>query len=229
MAVEELHEHRWVYVWEAPVRIAHWVHVAAMLVLVVSGFYIGSPFLIAGGDASASYLMGSMRFAHAIAATFLGLSLLLRVYWAIVGNPFSKLSGLLPLTGKRWRDFGQQAAYYLFLSTKRPEVVGHNPIAGVSYVLLYLVVFLQGLTGIALYAEAYPGGFWWTFFGWMFDVIGRNNTLRFVHHSLTWVFIVFFMVHLYLAVLNDLLEVGGINSSIVTGYKCIHEDDSEKA
>ncbi len=227
--IEELHEHRFVYVWQAPVRLAHWVHVGAMAVLAVTGYYIGSPFLVATGDMSAHYIMGSIRLAHAIAATFLGLAFVLRAYWAIVGNPFSRLSGLLPLTRKRWRDFWRQLAYYLFLSTKRPEYVGHNPVAGVTYAMIYLVVLLQGLTGLALWAEFNPGGFWWRFFGWIYDWLGKNNTMRLVHHSLMWVFIAFFVLHLYLAVLNDLLEVAGINSSIVTGYKCMRNDEPEQA
>ncbi|HDN79203.1 MAG TPA: Ni/Fe-hydrogenase, b-type cytochrome subunit [Chloroflexi bacterium] len=213
------HEHKGVYVWELPVRVAHWTHVAAMIALAISGYYIGSPFVVAPGEAYNHYIMGAMRLIHAIAATLLGLSFVIRLYWAFVGNPYSHITGLLPLSRQRLRDFWRQLLYYLFLSNKRPEYLGHNPVAGFTYFFMYFLVFVQGLTGLALYSEYYPRGFWWTFFGWAFHWIARNNVLRLIHHSLMWVFIIFFLIHLYLAVLNDLIERSGIISSIVIGYK----------
>ncbi len=36
-----------VYVWEAPVWITHWLITLSIVVLIVTGFYIGNPFLIA--------------------------------------------------------------------------------------------------------------------------------------------------------------------------------------
>jgi Ni/Fe-hydrogenase 1 B-type cytochrome subunit len=111
------------------------------------------------------------------------------------------------------------AAYYIFLSSRRPEYLGHNPIAGLSYFLLYLLVFLEGITGLALYAEYFPGGLMYTLFGWVWALGANNNIVRMVHHLLMWVFLAFFLLHLYLAVLNDLIEGSGVNSSIITGYK----------
>lgn len=218
MATEQLQYPERVYVWEFPVRLSHWIHVGAMLALAISGYYIGAPFLSAPASTS-GYVMATMRLVHAVAGTFLGISFLVRIYWAIVGNPYAHLRGLLPINRQRWRCFWRQIKYYLFLSTRRPDYIGHNPVAGLTYIALYVLVFLQGLTGLALYAEYYPRGFWWTFFGWAFRWVAHNNVLRLIHHSLMWVFLVFFLVHLYLAVLNDLTEKSGINSSIVTGYK----------
>ena len=33
------------YVWEWPVRLTHWFNVIAIIVLSVTGFYIGNPFV----------------------------------------------------------------------------------------------------------------------------------------------------------------------------------------
>lgn len=217
-----------VYVWEAPVRVAHWIHVLSILALAVSGYYIGSPFLaVESGTPGEIYVMASMRLTHAIAGIFLGASFILRTYWAFVGNRYARLQGLLPFTGRRFRDFWRQLAYYLFLSNKRPRYVGHNPVAGVSYVIIYFLVFVQGLTGLALYSEYYPGGFWDTFFGWAFRWLATNNVLRLVHHSIMWAFAVFFLVHLYLAVLDDLRDKDGVTSSILSGYKAVEHGGRE--
>lgn len=225
MAVVQQKETQPIYVWQVPVRVAHWVHVVSMLILAVSGYYIGNPYLVAGPDTTHSFVMGGMRLAHAIGATLLGLSFVGRLYWAIVGNRYSRIRSLIPTTRKRWRDFWRMLSYYLFLSNKRPEYVGHNPVAGITYFLLYVLVFLEGLTGLALYAEYFPGGFWWNMFGWIWELGARNNMIRLVHHSLMWAFLIFFLLHLYLAVLNDIIERSGINSSIVTGIKHIPAEE----
>ncbi len=211
-----------VYVWEFVVRIAHWLIVASMIVLGVTGFYIGSPFIFAPGEAFYKYVMGAMRFAHFTASFFLAVAFILRVYWFIVGNEYARFTGLFPVSKDQLRGMWRQFLYYTFISNKRPHYIGHNPIAGLSYLVIYFLIFLQGLTGLALYAESNPGGLWWTLFSWLF-AIAPNNVLRLVHHLLMWIFLAFFMLHLYLGTLNDILERSGIISSMVTGYKSFEE------
>ena len=212
-----------IYVWEIPLRLVHWTIVFSMIVLGTTGFYIGAPFISVPGEAIYNYVMGWMRFAHFTAAFFLAAAFILRVYWFIVGNEYSRFTGVFPATRDRIYGFWRQFLFYTFISSKRPHYVGHNPVAGLSYVGIYFLILLQGLTGLALYGETHPGGLWWTLFSWMF-AIAPNNVLRLVHHLLMWVFIAFFLVHLYMGGLNDVLERSGILSSIVTGYKNFEEE-----
>jgi Ni/Fe-hydrogenase 1 B-type cytochrome subunit len=227
MATERTHQLQRVYVWEAPIRMAHWAHAFAIGALAVSGYYIGSPFIVVPSNASFPYVMASMRFTHAVAAIVLGLAFVVRIYWAIVGNRYAKVGALLPLTGRRWKDLFRQAGYYLFVVGKRPDYVGHNPLAGLSYFAIYVLVFLQGVTGLALYSEYYPGGFWDRLFGWLTYDVASNNVLRLVHHSLMWVFVVFFLAHLYLDVIDEFSEQRGTTSSMLTGYKAVEEETKE--
>jgi Ni/Fe-hydrogenase 1 B-type cytochrome subunit len=135
-----------------------------------------------------------------------------------VGNRYARWGGILPLRKERARDLWQQFKYYIFLARDRPCYVGHNPIAGFSYAVLWVLTIIQGGLGLALNAEVNPGGFWWTWFGWLFGV-SANQTIRLIHHSLMWVFILFFLIHLYMAILDDVEERDGILSSIVNGVK----------
>ncbi len=75
-----------VYVYEAPVRIWHWVNAVSILTLALTGYFIGSPLPSVPGEASANFLMGYMRFMHFAAGQVLAVFLILRVYWAFVGN-----------------------------------------------------------------------------------------------------------------------------------------------
>ena len=214
------------YVWQPVVRWYHWVNVACMGTLAVTGFYIGNPFIETGGIPD-PYVTATVRFIHFVAATILGLNLIVRLYWAFVGNRYARWKGVLPLDRERGRDLWEQFKYYIFLGSDRPCYVGHNPIAGISYAILWLLTIVQGIIGLALNAEVNPGGFWWTWFGWLFGV-SANQTLRLIHHSLMWVFIIFFLVHLYMAVLDDVEERDGVLSSIVNGVKwpvCPEVDD----
>ena len=52
------------YVWQAPVRLWHWTMALAMVVLWVTGYFIGSPLPSVPGEASENFLMGYIRFAH---------------------------------------------------------------------------------------------------------------------------------------------------------------------
>jgi Ni/Fe-hydrogenase 1 B-type cytochrome subunit len=67
-----------VYVWQVPVRIWHWVMALAMVVLCVTGYFIGSPLPSVGGEASNHYLFGYIRFAHFAAAYVFAITFVLR-------------------------------------------------------------------------------------------------------------------------------------------------------
>lgn len=41
--------YKWAYLWHWPIRAMHWVAAAAIVVLVVTGFYIGKPYFMTGG------------------------------------------------------------------------------------------------------------------------------------------------------------------------------------
>lgn len=208
------------YVWQPMVRWYHWINVLCMFLLAVTGYYIGTPFGNVLG-LPAPYVTGTVRFVHFVAAIVLALILILRLYWAFVGNRYAKWGGLLPLNKVRGRDVIQQAKYYLFLSSERPPYVGHNPVAGLSYIFLWVITIIQGITGLALYAEANPNGFWSFLLGWTFR-LASNQTMRFIHHFLLWIFVIFFLVHLYMAILGDVEEQDGLMTSIVSGFKWPH-------
>ena len=57
-----------IYVYEAPVRLWHWITAASIVVLVVTGYFIGSPPPSLSGEASNHFLMGWIRYLHFAAA-----------------------------------------------------------------------------------------------------------------------------------------------------------------
>jgi Ni/Fe-hydrogenase 1 B-type cytochrome subunit len=120
----------------------------------------------------------------------------------------------------------EQLRYYLFLEPERPRYTGVNPVSGVTYLLLGVIIFLQGVTGIALYSEPYPSGFWQVGFGWILNVFG-SQTVRLVHHGLMYLFGVFLLIHLYMMVLGDVEEGNAPITGIISGWKFEPTDERE--
>ena len=60
--------YKYVYLWHWPIRAMHWIAAASIVVLLVTGFYIGKPYFMTTGEASSHFLMGRMRFLHFAAA-----------------------------------------------------------------------------------------------------------------------------------------------------------------
>lgn len=76
------------YVFEAPVRIWHWLTVLCMAVLMVTGYFIGKPLPSVSGEATYLFYMGYIRLIHFSAGMIFTVVLLMRIYWAFVGNRY---------------------------------------------------------------------------------------------------------------------------------------------
>ena len=205
-------------VWEAPVRILHWIHFFSIAVLAFTGLYIGSPF-IDTDDIDAVYIMGTVRFVHFVAAFIFVFGFMVRGYWFFKGNQYEHWTTWFPISKQRWQEMWRMQKYYLFLLPKRPRFVGVNPIAGLTYLVLGVLIVAQSVTGFALFTLPFQSGLWSPTFGWLIAWFGAQP-VRLVHHVLLWAFVTFFVAHLYLAVLDDVEEHSGGFVSIISGEKC---------
>jgi Ni/Fe-hydrogenase 1 B-type cytochrome subunit len=217
---------QWVYLWGWPIRAMHWAAVVSIVVLVVTGFYIGEPYFMTSGEASAHYLMGWVRFLHFTAAGVFVATGIVRGYWLFAGNKFENWRALFPVRKKDWINMWRQVKFYLMIQPeKAPHYLGHNPMQQVSYTAIYGVAVVMAVTGFAMYGQSRPGGLWYTLFGWVVPLLGGIQIVHFVHHVLSWVFVIFLPIHLYLAVRADLLERTGTISSIVSGGRWVPKDE----
>ena len=48
--------------------------------------------------------------------------------------------------------------------------------------------------------------------------------VRFVHHVLTWVILIFVPIHVYLSLRADFTDRPGTISSIISGYRLVRDD-----
>lgn len=213
-------ETRKVRVWELPVRIVHWVIFFSVLSLSVTGFYIGNPFLITGSDPA--FVMGWVRSIHMISAWIMIAAVVARIIWAFTGNEWSRWDQFVPRAKQRRADSRESLKYYLFLRREPPGEIGHNPLAGLTYLVLYFMFMVQIFTGLALHGLDDPGGTLSTLTGWVFS-LGSVPAVRLIHHIIMWLTWGFVIHHVYSAVLVDTEEKSGLVSSIFTGWKTVKE------
>jgi len=217
----------WVYLWSAPIRAMHWIAAACILSLVATGFYIARPYFATGGEASAHFLMGRVRFIHFAAAAVLVMTGIVRLYWLMVGNQFERLSALFPITGRNLSNLLKTANGYLtFRPEKQPNFVGHNPMQQWSYTAVYAMAAVTVVTGFTLYGQAEPGSLIYRAFSWLPALLGGLQGVRVIHHMMTWLFILFIEMHVYFAIRSDYVERAGVVSSIITGGRYISADES---
>ncbi len=208
------------YVWDMPLRISHWLNVLSILALSVTGYYIASPFITTHGVATNQFLMGAIRFVHFVFAFVFTATVLFRIYWAFAGNHWARWRQFIPTSRARLRALAHMLRYYTFFRSRPPEVIGHNPLAGATYVGLYCLFLLQIVTGFALYALPLHSGFFPWAFGWITITFGEQY-VRLAHDLTMWLIIAFTIHHVYSAILIDIEERSGLVSSIVTGYKTL--------
>jgi Ni/Fe-hydrogenase b-type cytochrome subunit len=215
-------DYKWVYLWHWPIRAMHWAAAVSLVVLVLTGFYIGRPYFLPRVELTAPFATGWVRLVHFIAAGVLVATGIIRIYWLFAGNRFERWHALFPVRGRDWVHMYKQVMYYLMIHPERaPHYLGHNPLQQLFYTMTYVVTAVMVLTGFAMYGQANPGGMIDTLFGWVVSVFGSLQLVRVVHHVLTWYFLIFIPIHLYLALRADLLERSGTISSIVSGGRFV--------
>jgi len=214
------------YVWQAPVRAYHWINACCIAVLVATGFIIGNPpALMSAGEASDSYWFGWVRFLHFSAGFLMSFAFLMRVYWMFKGNQYARWDAFIPRNWTRLKKQCREVIDVLRVDIlqlqKEPiDYFGHNGLAALSYLAIFIVTFFQIVTGAALYAPM--SGFWLPgLFAWVTPLMGGDAIVRMWHHAFMWVFVIFTMFHVYLSIFHDITEGRGEISSIVTGVRFV--------
>ncbi len=197
-----------VYHWTAAIRIEHWWHAAAMIALIATGFYIHSPY-IAGGDDT----MAWMRFIHFVSMYVLIFGFIVRVYLAFFSRTAADWKELFPLP-RNLTDVPDMLAYYLFLKDTHKEYGRYNPLQGLVYFLMGVIILIMTATGFALYDGWLHGSFLW-----VNTLLGGDEVTRLVHFLGMWVLICMSVVHIYFVIRENVVSRDRTILSMVDGYK----------
>lgn len=224
---EQVRKQTAVYVYEAPVRLWHWATAFSIVVLSITGYLIGSPLPTLPGEAIDHFWMGYIRFAHFAAGYVLALGLVGRIYWAFVGNHHARELFLVPVHRLAWwRELWHEVRWYLFLEKVPKKYIGHNPLGQLAMFSVFFVgtVFMS-VTGFALYGEGLGSGSWADrYFGWVIPFFGQSQDVHTWHHLGMWYILLFVMIHVYLAVREDIMSRQSLVSTMIGGWRMFKDD-----
>lgn len=228
MKTKTMHAQPSVYVYEAPLRLWHWINALALLVLCVSGYFIGKPLPTLSGEASEHFLMGYIRFAHFSAGYIFAIGFVFRIYWACVGNEHSRQIFILPVFNKEWwAGVWHEIKWYAFIAKEPKKYIGHNPLAALAmHIMLVWGTIFMIITGFALYGEGTGMGSWqyeW-FSSWVIPLFGQSQDVHTWHRVVMWYIICFMIVHIYVAIREDIMSRQSMVSTMISGWRSFRDN-----
>lgn len=220
------HKYQGIKEWSATMRINHWCVAISIFVLIVTGFYIAEPFTISSGETVDKFFMGNVRYVHILFGTFLIFLSIWRLYLAF----FSKFHA-------DWKDFLawtdvkaliQQIKFYMLISKHPEKKYLYGPMQALAYMGCWFMVVVIAITGLILMGAGYHAGLT-SLAAYVLKpvekLLGGLAMVRYIHHIFTWLFIIFIIVHIYMAFWYDIVLKQGTVSSMIGGttYKKIKE------
>ncbi len=209
-----------VYVWQLPVRISHWLIFFAIIALSFTGYYMHNPFMIS--RAPTTFMMGTVRYIHIISGYIFLAAFMMRVYYFVAGNYWASWRFFIPTDRQRWKTAREMFKYYSFVRREPVRQVGHNALAGLTYSVIFFLMALEILTGLALYSQVRGPGLARTLFGWLPGIIDIQY-LRLFHFLGMFAFIAFAIHHVYSAILVSIEERNGLLESMFSGFKFVQD------
>ncbi len=228
-----------VRVWDWQLRILHWT--IALLVISLILLILGHEWLEEMGIEEDS--LEPLLETHAYIGHILAVAFILRIVWGFVGNRYARWHDII---GLKWSDIWGHIRWILGgLKGVPPVSIGHNPLASLFYIPLFVVLTTQVISGVILAGEEFkmfPG-----------NLIVENKIVThtgeaLAHgneadeeeekgieeffeeiHQFGFYFIIFYLVaHLTGLVLHEIGERRGLFSSMINGRKYYRQEELDK-
>ncbi len=174
-----------------------WTHVffvTSIILLILTGLYIHMPFIGGGG-----FFMSMVRGVHFFSAGVLIISFIVRVPGMFIGSRHDWFA-FIP-TFYDLKLFPKVIKYYTYLGPETKSKKKYNPMQMFSYSGVFILILFQIVSGFAL---QYPDG-WLSWF--TYGIFNNPVILRMAHYVVNWFFVFFVMIHAYLALREDPIEI----------------------
>ncbi len=180
--------------------ITHYINLICMIMLAFSGFYIHFPFF--------NGFMGVARGMHFVAMYVIIINLTYRIIAAFFVKTATQLGSREVDTDiKNWlpqeenkHQLFETVKYYLFFRKEGVISAKYGSLQKIAYLATIPLTYLQAYTGFAIYGPTMNMGI----FSGGLDMVGGPMNMRIIHYFMMWVFIVFTMIHAYLANIYNL-------------------------
>lgn len=205
-------------VWDWQTRVLHWINMILILTLML--LMLGKEGMeLIGIERS---LRAPVKRLHAYVGYLFVFTFTLRVIWGFAGNKYAKWADMMPFSKEKRQAVAQNVKWYLSgLKGTPARVYGHDPLASLFYIALFLVLISQVVTGLLLSGldlKMFPGSL---FTGGLSE--GASKALEDAlgeAHEFGLLFMLFFLAaHLGGLVMHEVKERTGLLSSMIHGAK----------
>lgn len=215
--------------WDVPTRILHWLNaltVLSLAVLALTMWKIDS--INIPDDDIKAMLIDMVKRLHLYAGYSLSVTFTLRVIWGFFGNRYARFSDLMSFRKEHWNAILGNIKWYISgFKGSPPIAVGHNPLASLFYIPLFIVLGVQVITGIILGGivyELFPGT---ALLAWLGPegVDGLEMKIDAIHIYGFYFILFFFCAHIVGLVVHEIGERCGLFSSMIHGRKYLEKGD----
>ena len=200
------------YIYDPLLRLNHALIGLSCLVLLTTAY--SAEFFYENG-----LIRKSFWIVHVYAGFVLSFAVILRIIWGIIGPYQARCPRLIHI--KTWKNWIRNRKINFF-----DWDYGHNPLASIAYLSLYIILAILSVTGIFLAAIEHnlgPLAQSW------YDNLTYKHDLKEVHESLSALVIVFIFVHILALYLHEKIENLPIVQSMFSGYQYKHKKAEDQS
>ncbi|MBI5875427.1 MAG: cytochrome b/b6 domain-containing protein [Deltaproteobacteria bacterium] len=221
--MENQEDYKAVKIWDWQTRILHWLNALLIITLAI----LALSFEITEELNMPKQGREVLKETHGIIGYFFIATFVLRIIWGFIGNEYAKWRDIIPFTKEKWQAIGANIKWYLSgFRTKPPVALGHNPLASLFYMPLFIVLISQAITGLMLAGLAFnffPGSLF--FGGWGEAAKESLEDILKAVHELGFFFIIFFFIaHIGGLIVHEIGEKTGLFSSMIHGRKYLPKE-----
>jgi len=232
-------------VWDRTVRIFHWINVICILGLIAIGTAILNSKAL-GVSTDGKILLKTW---HVYIGYIFVTNLSWRLIWAFIGSRYARWKNMLPLGSQ----YTQQLTHFISCrkQNKPAYFLGHNPLARIMVIFLFLLLTTQAVSGLVLAGtDVYMPPFGNTMAEWVSEDKSKADEVKayskvnvnensykemrafrkpFIttHYYVFYVLLAAIVLHIIGVVYSELKERNGLVSAMFTGKKVFPEKPAD--
>lgn len=178
-------------------------------------------------DEVSEMLMAMLKKNHTYFGYFLVVTYTLRLIWGVAGNKYARFSDMISFKREHWSAIAGNIKWYLSGFKGHPPVaIGHNPLASLFYLPLFVVLGTQVVSGIILAGleyDIFPGTIIRGWYG-LEGVDSWGMAMEKTHVLGLYFILFFFFAHIVGLVVHEIGERCGLFSSMIHGRKYFEKE-----
>ncbi|MDH5766489.1 MAG: cytochrome b/b6 domain-containing protein [Gammaproteobacteria bacterium] len=228
-------------VWDAGVRIFHWVNLLSVLGLVAIGVVILNAKAL-GVSTEGKILLKTW---HVYFGYIFVINLAWRLVWAFIGSQYARWKYIVPFGA----DYKAHMCQMLAARKQKKNIyfLAHNPLARLMVLLLFVLLTIQGVTGLVLAGtDVYMPPFGQAIAEWVSEDKAKVDDVKpyskenineasykemralrkpivETHEIVFYLLVLAIVLHIAGVVVSEIRERNGIVSAMVTGKKVFPE------